>query len=419
MSRVDFKEPEWLSRLRDVVDIVEIISEYTPLKKSGKTYRGPCPLHGGKKPNFSVVPSKGIFKCFVCGEAGNVFTFLTKKTGQGFYAVARDLAARYGISVPSYQKPRQELSEEEALRRGTQKGFTGDNAPGVWEELGVREAVPVFRLGVKEGAKPLCMVPVWGDDDTHAPGGWLMYEVRERAPHALGFDPLSKKGLDGVLFSSRSGLRYTDQEVALFVVDPIVAVRLHEAGYYRTFSVAGQYRSIDAPWLTEAHVAELLGRAKGRVEQVALVVPMRDKDPKKQNLLLRALYATELNLLKAGIQPLVVDIKDDISSVYGWHWASIKQSENDIRECLARDDIVLDVFELRTLQLAKMMKQGRLSANQAFQILLSSLGTVHDTNNLLFEAYVAWCVGTLGFDRVHLEGAILAGKQGDEGAEVF
>lgn len=419
MSRADYREPEWVSQVRDAVDIVDIISEYTPLKRSGKTFRGPCPLHGGKKANFSVVPSKGIFKCFVCGEAGNVFTFLMKKTGQGFYTVARELASRYGIYIPSNQSYRKELSEDEARRRGVQKDLVGEGAPSVWEKLGIREAVPVFRLGVKEGAQSACMLPVWGDDDTNAPGGWLTYEVQDSSPIARGFDSLSKKGLDGTLFSSRSGLRYADQEVLLFVVDPIVAVRLHEAGYYRACSVAGNYRSPDSAWLTEAHVNLLLERAKGRVEQVGLVVPMRDRDRKRQTLLLRALYATEIALLSAGVQPYVVDLKEEGSSLYGWQWASRMHSESDVRECLAQQDLVLDVFELRVRMLAAMMKKGAVDASQAIDKLLPSLRAVHGSNKMLFEAYTAWCVRILGLDRVLLEGAVVDGQDRHGGAEVF
>jgi DNA primase len=56
-------------------DLVEIVSEHTRLKRSGEDLPRPCPLHGGEGPNFSVDPAKGFFKCFVCGEGGDVFSF--------------------------------------------------------------------------------------------------------------------------------------------------------------------------------------------------------------------------------------------------------------------------------------------------------------------------------------------------------
>ena len=66
---------EIVDRVRDEADIVEIIGEFVKLKRVGTSFRGPCPFHHGKHDNFSVLP-RGTFNCFVCGEKGNVFTFL-------------------------------------------------------------------------------------------------------------------------------------------------------------------------------------------------------------------------------------------------------------------------------------------------------------------------------------------------------
>ncbi|MCK5446709.1 MAG: DNA primase, partial [Gemmatimonadetes bacterium] len=62
--------------------------------------RGPCPLHGGEGPNFSVDPTRGIFKCFVCGEGGDVFSFLMKHLGLDFPSAVRQVASRVGVDVP-------------------------------------------------------------------------------------------------------------------------------------------------------------------------------------------------------------------------------------------------------------------------------------------------------------------------------
>ena len=56
---------EIVERVRQAADIVEIVSEFVPLKRSGGTWRGPCPFHQGKNPNFSVSPSHGSYHCFV------------------------------------------------------------------------------------------------------------------------------------------------------------------------------------------------------------------------------------------------------------------------------------------------------------------------------------------------------------------
>ncbi len=91
-------------RLR--ADLVEIVAEYTKLKRSGKTYRGPCPLHGGEGPNFSVDPTKGVFKCFVCGEAGDVFSFPMKHLGMDFLEAVRFVAGRAGVEIPEESEQR-------------------------------------------------------------------------------------------------------------------------------------------------------------------------------------------------------------------------------------------------------------------------------------------------------------------------
>jgi DNA primase len=89
-----------VQEIRERAEILEVCGEFVQLKRSGKTYRGPCPLHGGEGPNFSVDPTRGIFKCFVCGEGGDVFSFLMKHLGLDFPSAVRQVASRVGVDVP-------------------------------------------------------------------------------------------------------------------------------------------------------------------------------------------------------------------------------------------------------------------------------------------------------------------------------
>jgi len=89
-----------IERIKDSVDIVDIISSMLPLKKSGANYTGLCPFHQEKTPSFSVSPSKQIFHCFGCGEGGNVITFLVKYEGLPFKETLENLAQRAGIELP-------------------------------------------------------------------------------------------------------------------------------------------------------------------------------------------------------------------------------------------------------------------------------------------------------------------------------
>ena len=70
----DFKE-----QVRSQANIVEIISEYVPLKKRGGSFWGCCPFHGEKTPSFSVTPDKNFFYCYGCHVGGDVFTFVMKR----------------------------------------------------------------------------------------------------------------------------------------------------------------------------------------------------------------------------------------------------------------------------------------------------------------------------------------------------
>ncbi len=80
-------------------DIVSIIGERLGLKKAGRNYKAPCPFHGEKTPSFMVSPELQIFKCFGCGESGDVFTFLEKYEGMEFPEALKYLADRAGIKL--------------------------------------------------------------------------------------------------------------------------------------------------------------------------------------------------------------------------------------------------------------------------------------------------------------------------------
>jgi DNA primase len=98
---------EDIDRVRDAADIVQIIGEHVRLKRVGNSFRGPCPFHGGTHLNFSVVPGRG-FKCFVCGEGGDVFTFLQKHLGMDWPSAVRSVAERSGIPLRETEARRQE-----------------------------------------------------------------------------------------------------------------------------------------------------------------------------------------------------------------------------------------------------------------------------------------------------------------------
>ncbi len=89
-----------LSEIRNTANITDIISERVVLKRAGKDHVGLCPFHSEKTPSFTVSPVKQIFHCFGCGAGGDVFSFLMKYDGIGFFEAVQSLARRYGIALP-------------------------------------------------------------------------------------------------------------------------------------------------------------------------------------------------------------------------------------------------------------------------------------------------------------------------------
>ena len=90
----------FIDTLRQKVDIVEVISEYVPLRKSGRSYVGLCPFHNERTPSFSVSPERQVYHCFGCGAGGTVFRFLMDIEGISFAETVSLLAERCGIPLP-------------------------------------------------------------------------------------------------------------------------------------------------------------------------------------------------------------------------------------------------------------------------------------------------------------------------------
>ena len=94
---------EILNEVRQSNDIVDVISQYVHLKRSGRNYFGLCPFHNEKSPSFSVSPDKQIFHCFGCGVGGNVITFVSQIEGLNFIETVQMLAERANIQLPTLQ----------------------------------------------------------------------------------------------------------------------------------------------------------------------------------------------------------------------------------------------------------------------------------------------------------------------------
>ena len=101
-----------IEEVRSRNDIVDVVSSYVQLKRSGSNYFGLCPFHNEKSPSFSVNRPKQMFYCFGCHKGGNVYTFLMEYNNWEFPEAIEELANRCG-----YQLPKREMSREEKLKQ--------------------------------------------------------------------------------------------------------------------------------------------------------------------------------------------------------------------------------------------------------------------------------------------------------------
>ncbi len=105
----------FIESVRDAADIVQVISEYVPLKRAGTRYKGLCPFHQEKTPSFSVDPDRQLFYCFGCRTGGDLFKFVMLYDKLGFPEAVETLAQRFGVPLPQ-RSPAASRAEDERER---------------------------------------------------------------------------------------------------------------------------------------------------------------------------------------------------------------------------------------------------------------------------------------------------------------
>jgi len=102
--------------VKSKVDIVELISLYLPLKKTGRNFAGLCPFHSERTPSFMISAERQAFKCFGCGEAGDIFTFLEKIEGWDFREALEELAKRAGVKLRRFEPSGQSRTNDKLIK---------------------------------------------------------------------------------------------------------------------------------------------------------------------------------------------------------------------------------------------------------------------------------------------------------------
>lgn len=174
---------ETINRVREAVDIVDVIGSYVPLKRAGANYRGLSPFNKEKTPSFYVLPQKQIFKCFSSGHGGNVFKFLMLYENIDFPAAVRKLAERANIPIEAGRGG----EDQEARTRRQELVRVHDLLSLYWREI--LEKHPAGEEGrryLKHRDMPLGWIREFGLG--FAPMAWddtVLWAKREKIPVEL------------------------------------------------------------------------------------------------------------------------------------------------------------------------------------------------------------------------------------------
>lgn len=115
MGRID---RDTVNRILDTADIVEVVSDFVKLRRSGANYKGLCPFHNERTPSFSVNKARNICKCFSCGKGGSPVNFIMEHEQLSYQEALRYLARKYNIEIVEHEQTdeeREQQNEREAM----------------------------------------------------------------------------------------------------------------------------------------------------------------------------------------------------------------------------------------------------------------------------------------------------------------
>ena len=366
-----------IERVRERIDIVDLIGGYVQLKKTGRSYKGLCPFHQEKTPSFIVFPETQGFHCFGCGQGGDAFTFLMKVEGLEFKDALARLAARTGVELtqrgngtPPLDAHRQRLYDATAAaatffghvltqaRAGApgrdllkERGISQESverfglgfAPDGWENLRtyLRDREIPEAIAVEAGL--LSERPETGSVYDRFRGR-LMFPIRDREGRVLGFGGRALAGGQPKYLNSPQTPIF-DKSTVLYGIDVAAAA----------------IKRLDQAVLVEGYVDALMAHQYGYANVVASMGT--------------ALTEQQVNLLKPLTRRLVLALDADSAG----QMATLRGIET-LRETLA--DEVTPVPDARGL----VRFERRLSA----EIRIMTLPAGEDPDSLLRKDAGAW-----------------------------
>lgn len=409
----------WIDEVRARADLMEVAARYTKLVPAGKDYKGLCPLHQEKTPSFFVVPAKGFFKCFGCGESGDVFTLVMKAERVDFLEAARRLANWTGVEIERRRPRRRTEAEKERLQR--QRELRRNVACDSWQVLGIDAVLDLFGIGREVVTNDeFLLLPIFTHGDV--PRAWFRYRIQWQGdtvrPIWLGLDR-SSDDLGNGLFVPPDLRTQLVRDSLVLVDDPLTVVRLRALGYG---AAVAPYRSLieladTEPWLDDEALQFL---ASCNVREIYLLVPL-GLDRSVQSQRMRVLHALEVMLVRHGIEPILVR-QDHFDR--SWDWVASLSTSDQVRDLLQDEACVIDLFQLRVAAVVRGLSCGTLDQTMAIQKLQPVLAAADASGDrALYHAYVAWAARALGIKErqrlVRFRPEVLATIVREEAAEVF
>ncbi len=316
---------ESLERVKQAVDIVEVISAHTDLRRQGTRWVGLCPFHEERTPSFSVDAGEKLYHCFGCGVGGDTIKFIEEKEGLGFAEAVELLAERYGVELereredPRAEAKRQQrrrLSElldrtagfyasylwdsdeaskareymaERGLGEEVLRAFAVGYAPSAWDKVLLRGQRAGFKVEELRGVGLVQRGRGGGEYDRFR--SRIMFPIRDRRGRTLGFGGRAMRSDQGAKYVNTAETDFFHKSNMLYGIDLAKAaiakagravvvegytdvLALHQAGIEEAVGVMGTA-------ITEEQVASL----SGMVDEVVLAL---DADSAGQEAMLRA-----------------------------------------------------------------------------------------------------------------------------------
>lgn len=431
-----------IAAVRDAADVVDVVGDYVRLKKRGSNFVGLCPFHSEKTPSFNVNPGLGIFKCFGCGEGGDVFHFVSRIENLSFPEAVRALGERVGITIAEDDDEQEDASAREgilhalqfAARFFYQKLTKGEEGAVAREYLAKRQIAPemVKRFGIGyapdewDGLLKAATAASISESMLEEAGlilprrdqsGYydryrhrLIFPIVSHVGKVLGFggrllgpaDDQPKyinspetevyhkgKVLYG-LYHAKNAIRGKEEAVLVEGYTDVVA--LHQAGVEYVVASSGTALTPDQ--------VRLVGRYANRI------VMMYDADSAGAKATVRGIEI----LLEAGMAPYVVQLPDGEDPDTFVHRFGAESFETALQD--HRQDFVTHLYGRARAKGSLEEPDSRASVHHAIMRMVSKI-----PDQLMRESYVQRAASVMGVPDVYLRRAMDAERKKKPGRQ--